>query len=274
MPRDRRRRASDTRHDRVGLRSRSPAPVRAPAAPRRFLGALLGLHRQIVVDGVRYKERSRVSLERSLGPRGRGVKSYEVRFPAGRPMTIHATETRRFADLMPMPAIASLRRAKRFIRPGARVLVLGSGTGAAAHLVASWTGPHGGVVALEHDHESVRFARRRYAPPSTSLERGGPELLAGEMDGAFDAVVIDQQWMQACEKPTLAWDEVWRVLEPRGRIIHLRGGDTPADAARVPSHLTVKGERLTPPPGGVPILVLTRIGADPPPGRDPDDAPP
>lgn len=262
MARERRKRAASTAHERVGLRAR-PGP-RARAAPRgagrtqRFLGALLGLTRQITVDGVRYRERSRTSLERALGPRGRGTKSYEVRFPAGRPMTINATETRRYADLMPVPVMASLRRARRFVRPGARVLVLGSGTGAIADLVAGWTGPHGGVVALEHDHESVRFARRRYAPPSTSLERGGPELLTGEMDGSFDALIIDQAWVRACEAPAVAWDEAWRVLASGGRLIHLGGSDHPADAARVPAHLRVRGERVPPPPGGPAILVLAR----------------
>ncbi len=78
------------------------------------------------------------------------------------------------------------------------------------------------------------------------------------MDGAFDAVVIDQTWIHACEKPSLAWDEAWRLLRPGGRLIHLGGSDHPADAARVPADLRVRAERIPPPPGAPAILVLTR----------------
>lgn len=230
----------------------------------RTLTGLLGLNGQLMVDGVRYKERHAMSLERALGPKGKGTKAYEVRFPTGRPMTINATETRRFADLMDVPALRSLLRAQRFVTPGDRVLVLGSGTGAIADLVAQWTGPHGGVVALEHDHESVRYARRRYAPVSTSLERGGPELLAGEVDGSFEVVVVDLHWLHACQKPRSAWDELWRVVAREGRVIFIGvepgpGAEHPNNAPRVPEGEAVRAERVIPPAGAPLILVLTRI---------------
>ena len=282
MARQRPRRQSMTTRDRVGTgpsRRRRPASARHPKSPgrlRRFTGALFGITRTITVEGVRYKERSRTSLERALGPRGKGSKVYEVRFPAGRPMTINATESRRYADLMPDPALVSIERARRFIRPGQRVLILGSGTGAIADQIARWTGQHAGVIALEHDHESVRFARRRYAPPATSLERGGAELLAGEMDGAFDAVVINQSYVYACEKPTVVWDEAWRLLADEGQIIHLGGDpDHPASAPRVPEGLPVRAVTIDPPRGGLPIRVLTRITAprgDQPNRTDENDA--
>ena len=265
MARERPRRQSTTAHDRVGIRPASrPRPARgsdaSPAGPiRRFTGALFGITRTITVDGVRYRERNRVTLDRALGPRGKGGKVYEVRFPTGRPMTINATETRRYADLMTVPSLAAISRARRFVRPGERALVLGSGTGAIAELVARWTGPHGGVVALEHDHESVRFARRRYAPPSTSLERGGTELLAGEMAGAFEVIIADQSYLFACEQPARAWEEIWRVLSPAGRVIHVGGSsDHPASAPRVPAGLSVQSVELETGPGVLPVLVLSR----------------
>lgn len=289
MRRERPRRQSTTAHDRVGVQpvrragtppggktgpknnAQSGPRAGSPGPIRRFTGALFGVTRTITVDGVRYRERSRVSLEKSLGPRGKGGKAYEVRFPAGRPMTINATETRRYTDLMPDPALEAVARARRYIHPGERVLIMGSGTGAIAERVARWTGPHGGVVALEHDHESVRFARRRYAPPATSLERGGPELLGGELPGAFDAVIADQAYLFACPKPGLAWDEIWRVLAPEGRLIHVGGSpDHPASAPRVPQGVPIRAEQLSPIPGGLPVQVIARIAPDPSngPGRD------
>jgi precorrin-6B methylase 2 len=270
MARERPRRQSSTAHERVSVRPASRARKTKPREPRptgrlrRFTGALFGVTRTITIDGVKYRERSRVSLERSLGPRGKGAKAYEVRFPAGRPMTINATETRRYADLMTVPSLGALTRARSHVRPGQRVLVLGAGTGAIPDLVARWTGPHGGVVALEHDHESVRYARRRYAPPSTSLERGGPELLAGELPGAFDAVIVDQAYLFACESASKAWDEIWRVVSGSGKVIHVGGGgDHPASAPRVPADIAVRSERVETPSGTVPISVLSRIPEEP-----------
>lgn len=263
MARRRSIRPAGPARERVSLRSKRRAHERrTPGHAARFFGALLGLTRTISVDGVRYRERSKASLERALGPRGKGSKAYEVRFPTGRPMTINATETRRYADLMPVPTLISLRRAKRFVRPGARVLILGSGTGALPHLAASWTGPHGAVVALEHDHESVRFARRRYAPTSTSLERGGPEQLAGEMDGSFDTVFVDQQWIHTCEHTAHAWSEIWRTLAPDGRVVYLGRSDAPGAAPMLTDPDAVRSESVPAPHGGVPILVMARAGAN------------
>lgn len=270
MARERRQRSVSSPRDRVDVRTRPRRPGKpAPGIPARILSAFSGLFaggtRQITVAGVRYKEREAGSLERALGPRGKGAKSYEVRFPSGRPMTINVTESRRYPDLMDVPALRSLARARRFIHPGDRVLVLGSGTGGAAALVSGWTGPHGAVVAFEHDHESVRFARRRYVLASTSLERGGPELLAGEIDGSFDAAVVDQTWIHACADSGGAWDELWRVLDPEGPAVHLSGGtDHPADTPRIPDGAAVRGERVPSPPDAPAIVVLTRATPDAP----------
>ena len=271
MARERPRRQSSTAQERVSVRPAARARKSKAREPRpagtlqRFTRAVFGITRTITVDGVKYRERSRVSLERSLGPRGKGSKAYEVRFPAGRAMTINATETRRYADLMTVPTLSALTSVRRHIRPGERVLVLGAGTGAIPDLVARWTGPNGGVVALEHDHESVRFARRRYAPPSTSLERGGPELLAGELSGAFDSVIVDQGYLFACESASKAWDEIWRVVAETGKVIHAGGnGDHPASAPRVPADAAMRCEPVDTPAGTVPISVLTRILVDPP----------
>lgn len=266
MARERPKRTTPSKHDRADVRTkRANTDQQSPSIAARAARFLLGANRNLSVAGVRYKERDSTGLGRALGPRGKGIKSFEVRFPKGRPMIINATKGRRYADLMEIPAMGSLVRAKRFIKPGQRVLVLGSGTGAIAELIAGWTGPHGAVVALEHDHESVRYARRRYALPSTSLERGGAELLAGEIDGSFDAVVVDQTWIHACGQPAQAWDELWRVLADSGNVVHLSGGQgTPADAPKIPDSTPVRGEQIETPAGGPAVVVLSRIASDAP----------
>ncbi|HHN78961.1 MAG TPA: hypothetical protein ENK11_09870, partial [Phycisphaerales bacterium] len=121
-----------------------------------LLRAMLGLRRRFVVEGVRYKETDAVPLDRALSSKKRGEKRYEVRFPAGRSMTIHCTTRRRYADLMDVPELRSIAFGENLVRPGSRVLVLGVGTGAPARLIAEWIGPHGGLVAIDHDNESIR----------------------------------------------------------------------------------------------------------------------
>jgi len=266
MPRERPKRTTPSKHDRAGVRTKqAQTDQRFPGFVARAARFLVGSNRHLTVAGVRYKERDSTGLDRALSSRGKGTKSFEVRFPRGRPMIINVTKTRRYADLMAIPAMGSLVRAKRFIKPGQRVLVLGSGTGAIAELIAGWTGPHGAVVALEHDHESVRYARRRYALPSTSLERGGAELLAGEIDGSFDAVIVDQTWVHSCGQPAQAWDELWRVLAESGNVVHLSGGQgTPADAPKIPDSTPVRGEPIETPAGGPALVVLSRIPGDAP----------
>ena len=89
-------------------------------------------------------------------------------------------------------------------------------------------------------------------------------------------MVINQSYVYACEKPTVVWDEVWRLLADEGQIIHLGGDpDHPASAPRVPEGLPVRAVTIDPPRGGLPIRVLTRITAprgDQPTRTDENDA--
>ncbi|MBZ0172456.1 MAG: methyltransferase domain-containing protein, partial [Phycisphaerales bacterium] len=222
----------------------------------RIARALLGLRRRIVVDGVRYKELGTTPLERAISTKGKGRKRYEVRFPAGRTMQINATAERRFADLMDVPELRSIRHAESMVRPGSRVLILGMGTGGLARQISRWIGPHGGLVAIEHDNESVRFARRRYRLESTSIERGGIELLLGELDGSFEIVIVTEAWLRRTERPGDACNEAWRVTGPGGRLVLVgdRVGDLMDKSGAGGAGIT----RLAPPDGGPPLLVLTR----------------
>lgn len=150
---------------------------------------LLGMRNALVVDQVRYTERDAVPLARALAAGGSGCKDYLVRFRDGAGMRIRCQHTRVYADLMPDPRLPAYEGLGRVIKPGMRVLELGAGTGAGSAMLAWGVGPSGGVVALERDGESVRFARRRYPILHLAAERGGVESLRGELDGSFDAIV-------------------------------------------------------------------------------------
>lgn len=226
---------------------------------------LFGLRRRFVVEGVRYRERSPTPLARALSPRGRGWKEYEVRFPAGRGMTIRATPERRYADLMDVPDLRTIGLAESIVRPGSRVLILGCGTGAIPARFAGWVGPHGAIVAIDHDNESIRYARRRYPLPNASFERGGADLLSGEMDGSFDLVAVIETWLATRDDPGLVMREAWRVVGPGGRLILT--GEGPDDRLQgLPGIGPATITRLRPVDGGPGLVVVTR--SDPEKSRD------
>jgi SAM-dependent methyltransferase len=205
------------------------APARRRPPRRRSLrqwfaragAALLGLRRTTVIDGVRYRERgSSQPLRRSLAAHGPGFKEFDVRFPPSRDpaqprsrevMRIRATRQRVYADLIHSPRGPAAAACAPFVRPGDRVVELPSGTGDGAAVLAALVGPSGGIVALETDRESVRYARRRYPTAWTSFEIGDHTALAGELDGSFDAAVTR-------DLSTEALAELLRVLAPGGRL--------------------------------------------------------
>ena len=197
----------------------------------------LGLPQVLLIDGVRYTERDQVPLHRAVSGRGTGVKEFVVRFPnGGGRMRIRCTPTRVFADLATDPRLAAYEHGIARLRPGMRVLELGCGTGAGSSLIARAVGPSGGVIALDTDRESIRYARRRYLFDHLAFELGGVETLRGELDGSFDAVFVHA----ADQVPQTQLGELWRCVAgegwmllaepPVGRQGNLRA-DLPAVAA-------------------------------------------
>ncbi len=167
-----------------------PSPVKAPK-PIRFI---LGLHERIVINGVRYKERTQDSLRRALSRRGAGYKEYAVRFPQGRRMRIKVTPWRWYEDLTGPVTLPLFERIEELIRPGSRLLAVRAGTGYAAAYLADRVGPSGAVVCLDDDDESIRYARWRYPRPNVAYEdtnaRPPHKDLAGETNGSFDAAIL------------------------------------------------------------------------------------
>lgn len=176
----------------------------------------LGLPQVILIQGVRYTERDLVPLHQAMSPRGSGVKEFVVRFPDGQGrMRIRCTRERIFADLFTDPRLSAYEHALARLRPGMRVLEVGSGTGSGSARIAQAVGPSGGVVALETDRESIRFARRRHRFDHLAFEIGSVETLRGELNGAFDAAFI-----QACDALTEEdLVEIWRCVTPGGWVL-------------------------------------------------------
>lgn len=232
---------------------------------RNIAAALFRGHRTIVVDGVRYRERSTEPLHRSLSERGPGHKDYDALFPGSAPMRIRCTAERQYADIVGERLLDPYRLADRIARPGMRVLDARCRTGYGAAHLARLVGPSGGVVALDPDHESIRYARRRYPEGNVSFEIGGVESIEGELDGSFDMVVA-VNLLRSSGAMRKACEALWRVLAPGGPMLLVQP-------------LPPEGRSVMPEPGGEdePLRLTTaELGGalrslEPEPGIEPAD---
>jgi len=193
--------------------------------------------RRVEVGGVVYRELSGVSLRRALGETGAGVKEYEVRFPLPgadmrskqyahrESMRIRFTRNRQYSDVGHDPRVRFVRSLRGQVKPGQRVLELGCGTGSASARLAAEVGPSGGVVAINRDGESIRFARQRYRFDHLAFELGWLDTLSGELDGAFDVVIVVDLFRDAPDDPgkSRAIAELWRVLREGGSVLMVCG---------------------------------------------------
>lgn len=105
------------------------------------------------------------------------------------------------------------------LRPGERVLDLGSGSGMDAFLAAEAVGPEGSVVGLDMTDEQLANAqslRDRHGYPQVSFVKGYMEDLPFD-DDRFDAVISNGVVNLTAEKERV-FREVDRVLTPEGRL--------------------------------------------------------
>jgi 2-polyprenyl-3-methyl-5-hydroxy-6-metoxy-1,4-benzoquinol methylase len=178
---------------------------------RRGLGLLGSVH----AGDVSYREFTPEPLGRALSRKGRGYKDFRVVFPDGGKMLIRATPRRVFADLAATPLLDRYQRIEGLLAPGMRVLEMGCSTGFGAVWLAERLGRSGAVVALDDDDQAISFAQRRYRLPNVSFETYRADSLAGETDGAFNAVVAPRGLSGgASDAAVLA--ELWRVVAPGG----------------------------------------------------------
>ncbi|MBK7405589.1 MAG: class I SAM-dependent methyltransferase [Phycisphaerales bacterium] len=198
---------------------------------RAALTAVFRGRRTISVQGIRYTERTTEPLHRALGDRGPGFKDYDALFPEAAPLRIRCTASRPYADIVGPAILAPYRQSDPIIRPGMRVLDARCSTGYGAAHLAQQVGPSGAVVALDPDHESIRFARRRYPYGNVSFEIGGPDSVSGEFEGAFDAIVA-VELLQDAEQAARTLAGLWRVLAPGGPMLLVQ--PLPVTGARAP----------------------------------------
>ena len=188
------------------------------------VGRVLGVRRTVRVDGVRYRERTRDPLRRAMTRAGGGVKEYDVRFApeSGRKratMRIRCTPERMYADIGTTRRPALYGHLRELVTPGLRVFELGCGTGAGTERLGELVGPSGGVVAVDRDRESIRFARQRYVSAQVGFEIGWVETLAGELDGAFDTVIAVDALVGNDQADGGVLGELWRVVGEGGRLV-------------------------------------------------------
>jgi arsenite methyltransferase len=120
------------------------------------------------------------------------------------------------------PDVIEQRRAFRSaigLRPGERVLDIGSGPGFLAVEMAEEVGPEGRVVGVDPSESMLAMSRRR-APGATTEFRSGDALELPFPDESFDVAVSTQVYEYVKDVPT-ALAEARRVLRPGGRLLIL-----------------------------------------------------
>ncbi|MFC4906224.1 class I SAM-dependent methyltransferase [Actinomadura gamaensis] len=104
------------------------------------------------------------------------------------------------------------------VRPGARILDVGCGTGYLTRILAPVVDGEGEVVGLDPSEPMIDYARRRAPANCTYVVAGGRDT--GLPDASFDVVVssLAVHHMPVNDRAP-AFAEMFRVLRPGGRLL-------------------------------------------------------
>jgi SAM-dependent methyltransferase len=133
------------------------------------------------------------------------------------------------------------------LRPGDRVLDLGSGTGSVAVRAVALVAPDGEVVGVDPSGDMIALAEGR----AESLGLGGITFRQGRgeeipaVDSAFDVVLASLSLMYAIDRAATA-REIARVLRPGGRFVAAVWAG--AEACDIVRFQQVAGRYAPPPP--------------------------
>ncbi len=144
-------------------------------------------------------------------------------------MPFDAASARRVAATYATPDVVEQRRRTLElldVRPGERVLDVGTGPGQLLSSLADAVGPDGLARGVDPSASMVEMARER-AGGRALVEEGGVDGPGSLPDGPFDAIVCTQVLEYVADVPA-ALAEFARVLRPGGRVLVL---DTDWDSA-------------------------------------------
>jgi arsenite methyltransferase len=127
-------------------------------------------------------------------------------------------------DALPVVAVESFAGVAnpfelRELRPGERVVDVGSGAGFDSLLAAHSVGPSGAVVGVDMTPEMLAKSRLnadRLGADHVEFREGIAEELP--VDDGWADVVISNGVFNLCADKRTAFDEVWRVLRPGGTL--------------------------------------------------------
>jgi ubiquinone/menaquinone biosynthesis C-methylase UbiE len=103
--------------------------------------------------------------------------------------------------------------------PGAFVLDVGCGTGAAARYAAEHVGPSGRVVGVDVNAGMIAVAKALPPVPGAPIEWFEESAYNLSMPDQTVDIALCAQTLQFLEQPHRALAEIYRVLKPGGRIV-------------------------------------------------------
>ena len=137
------------------------------------------------------------------------------------------------------------------LKPGEKVLNLGTGTGSVALHAAAVVGRDGGVIGNDISSDMLHLAKRRALDlglENVEFREGRAEAIPAE-DSTFDAVLASLSLMYVIDRSAAA-REIARVLRPSGRLVAAVWA-APAECDIVMFQQTAGSFAPTPPVPGV-----------------------